>query len=44
MRVARVLAHAEKVVLDHIERGVLIFYGEDPSFSYMICGSQSKGN
>jgi DNA polymerase III sliding clamp (beta) subunit (PCNA family) len=43
MRVARVLAHAEKVVLDHIERGVLIFYGEDPSFSYMICGSQSKG-
>lgn len=41
-RVARVLAHADKIALDHIERGVLVFFGEDPVFQYMISGSQQK--
>lgn len=41
-RVARVLAHADKIVLDHIDRGVLVFRGENPVFEYMISGSQQK--
>lgn len=37
-RVARVLSHVDQIVLDHIERGVLILRGSSPSFRYMISG------
>lgn len=41
-RVARVLAHADQIALDHIERGVLVFFGDNPPFQYMISASQNK--
>lgn len=37
-RIARVLAHSEEIVLDHIDRRVLLLRGKTPPFSYMICG------
>jgi hypothetical protein len=37
-RIARVLTHANTVVLDHIQRGVLVFMGKDPEFRYMVSG------
>jgi hypothetical protein len=37
-RVARVLSHANEIVLDHIERKVLIFRGMNPPFLYMVAG------
>lgn len=37
-RVARVLAHSDEIVLDHIERRVLLLRGKTPPFTYMVCG------
>jgi len=43
IRVARVLAYADKLALDHIERHVLVFFGTDPNFDYLVRGIQTKG-
>lgn len=37
-RLARVLAHTDRLVLDHLDKSVLILRGDKPSFSYMIAG------
>lgn len=39
-RMARVLAHASTLVLDHIDRDILVFHGDkdNPQFEYYICG------
>lgn len=37
-RIARVLAHSEEIVLDHIDRRVLLLRGKTPPFTYMVCG------
>ena len=40
-RVARVLAHADELILDHMERRVLVFRGKTPPFLYMVSGMQA---
>jgi hypothetical protein len=40
LRVARALSHCDKLALDHVERGVIIFFNENPNFSYLISGKQ----
>jgi len=37
-KVGRALAHVDSVVLDHIERKVLVFEGGDPLFQYIVSG------
>jgi hypothetical protein len=37
-KVARALAHVDSVILDHIERRVLVFEGQDPLFQYIVSG------
>ena len=39
-RVARVLGYASELILDHIERRVLVFRGKTPPFLYMVSGTQ----
>jgi len=38
IRLARALAHSDSIVLDHLERGVLVLSGKAPPFSYVISG------
>ena len=44
VRMARALTQADRMALDHIENGVLVFFCEKPAFSYLICGTQEKAN
>lgn len=37
-RMARVLMHTDRLILDHLDKGVLILDGEKLPFSYMIAG------
>jgi hypothetical protein len=37
-RMARALAHTDYIVLDHIERSVLILAGDKPPFTYLLSG------
>jgi hypothetical protein len=39
-RLARVLSYTDKVAFDHIDRGVLVFFGLKPAFDYLICGAE----
>lgn len=34
--VARALSHVDRMALDHVERGVLVFHGSKPTFRYMV--------
>lgn len=38
-KLARVLMHTDKLVLDHLERGVVVFISMSPEFSYFISGA-----
>jgi hypothetical protein len=40
LRMAKALSHCDKIALDHIERGVIVFFNEKPDFSYLISGKQ----
>lgn len=37
-KTARALAHVQWVVLDHVDRSVLLFRGHAPEFDYLLCG------
>lgn len=41
-RVARALAHVDQLVLDHVDRGVIVLRGKEPPFSYMISARQES--
>lgn len=38
-KLARALAHVEEVVLDHVDKGAVIFRGKSPAYTYMVSGS-----
>lgn len=38
VKMGRALAHVNSVILDHIERKVLVLQGDDPVFQYIISG------
>jgi hypothetical protein len=38
LKLARALAHIDEVVLDHIDRQVLVLRGSKPTFRYLIAG------
>jgi hypothetical protein len=40
--VARALQHVNSIALDHVERRVLVFHGEDPMFRYMVSAHEPK--
>jgi hypothetical protein len=40
VRLSRALAYVDRVALDHVGEGALIFIGEDPDFVYSIAGKK----
>lgn len=38
-KVARALTHAKEIIMDHMERGIVLFRGYQPDFDYVISGS-----
>lgn len=41
-KTARALSHVTDVILDNLERGVIIFRGYEPDFTYLLSGKAAK--
>lgn len=44
IKVASALGYVDRIVLDHIHRGVVVMRGDAPEFVYLVCGSVGDDN